>query len=511
MRTEEEITKKVDKGLKRRKIILISLVVLAVLSVSAAVVNLYITSKLDKIKPDSGEEKIEYTDIELSCVDVDGFINILFLGIDSRDMNKIEGWRADAIIIASIKEETGEVFLTSVYRDTFLLLGEEGFYDKVTHSFYYGGMKESMITLNKSMDLNIKNYVVFNFKAVSDVIDAMGGIDIDIEEYEINELNRVIKETCKFVGNSDVNLIYEPGTHHVDGAQAVAYGRIRKGVGDDFKRTERMRIVISKVLEKVKTMSLSDIDKIIELGISQIKTNLSNQDILGIGMRAPKFKIAGSVGFPYTVVTGTLNGTSFVFPYNLYGDVAKLHEELFAQEGYEPSETVAMISNEILAYYAMTENQNEVDVNQYYENPTEQPELIPSDEGEGEAAGWPSTIEENTSGEASGEETEGDNPSGENSQNTGEESSEGQETSSEGESAEGQETNPEGEVPSEGSGSENINPDSGNSGEGEATEPAGEEPGSEEPPAEEVPTEPEPVPEPEPEPPAEENPADGGA
>ena len=502
MRTEEDTTTKIDIGLKRRKIILICLVVLAVLSVSAAVANLYITSKLDKIKPKSDEEKIEYTDTELSCVGVDGFINILLLGIDSRDMNEMEGWRADAIIIASIKEETGEVFLTSVYRDTFLLLGEEGFYDKVTHSFYYGGMKESMITLNKAMDLNIKNYLVFNFKAVSDVIDAIGGVDIEIEDYEINELNKCINDTCKHLGKSEVNLISAAGPHKLDGAQAVAYGRIRKGVGDDFKRTERMRIVISKVLEKVKTMSLTDIDKIIELGISQIKTNLSNQDILGIGMRAPKFKIAGSVGFPYTVVTGTLNGTSYVFPYNLYGDVAKLHEELFAQEGYEPSETVAVISDEILNYYGMTEGQNEVDVNQYYENPTEQPELIPSGEGEGEAAGWPSSVEENTSGEATGEGTEGENPSGENSENTG------------GESSEGGETNPEGEGPGEGSGDENINSENENSGEGEATEPAeGEEPGSEEPPAEEVPAEPEPVPEPEPEPepPAEENPADSGA
>lgn len=502
MRTEEETTQKVDIGLKRRKIILICLVVLAVLSVSAAVVNLYITSKLDKIKPKSGDEIIEYTDNELSCVGVDGFINILLLGIDSRDMNEMEGWRADAIIIASIKEETGEVFLTSVYRDTFLLLGEEGFYDKVTHSFYYGGMKESMITLNKAMDLNIKNYVVFNFKAVSDVIDAIGGVDIEIEDYEINELNKCINDTCKHLGKSEVNLISAAGPHKLDGAQAVAYGRIRKGVGDDFKRTERMRIVISKVLEKVKTMSLTDIDKIIELGISQIKTNLSNQDIMGIGMRAPKFKIAGSVGFPYTVVTGTLNGTSYVFPYNLYGDVAKLHEELFAQEGYEPSETVAVISDEILSYYGMTEGQNEVDVNQYYENPTEQPELITSDEGEGEAAGWPSQTEENPSEEAAVEESGEETAPSDNGENT------------EGKISEGGETNPEEENPGEGTDNENINPESGSSGEGEATEPAeGEEPGSEEPPAEEVPSEPEPVPEPEPEPepPAEENPADGGA
>ena len=88
------------------------------------------------------------------------------------------------------------------------------------------------------------------------IIDAMGGIDLDIEEYEIYELNRINASTAKILGQEDPQYVTEAGTQHVDGTLAVSYGRIRKGVGNDYKRTERMRIVIAKVVEKVKTIML---------------------------------------------------------------------------------------------------------------------------------------------------------------------------------------------------------------------------------------------------------------
>ena len=418
---------KPKKKTVRVKVILIS--VLTVLLIVALPV-VYISGKLDKLQVvndvEGKAEAVTYTEEELSCVDVDGFINILFLGIDSRDMNNLEGWRADAIIIASIKEETGEIYLTSIYRDTFLLLGDAGFYDKVTHSFYYGGMKGSIKTLNQALDLNIKNYVVFNFKAVADIVDAAGGLEINIEDYEINELNRFNAETCNIIGQSDVRMVTEPGLQLLDGAQAVTYGRIRKGVGDDFKRTERMRTVIVKLMEKVKNMKFSEINNIIDIGVDQVKTNLSKSDIVKLAMRISSFKIEGSEGFPYNVATGMLNETSYVFPTSLYDDVAKLHADFFGQDDYKPSEMVAGISAQAYSCYLNTENQNQINLEEYSTNPSEQPDM-PSDTGNPSEPPAFSTDTDNPS-EQPGLSENTDNPGGEeNQENNPEENPQGEE------------------------------------------------------------------------------------
>ena len=109
-----------------------------------------------------------------------------------------------------------------------------------------------MKTVNQALDLNIKKYVLFNFKAVSDVVEEVDGINIDVKDYEIDELNKYTYETALIIGTENYNMVSEAGPQKLTGPQAVAYGRIRKGVGDDFKRTERMRTVIKKLLTKVK-------------------------------------------------------------------------------------------------------------------------------------------------------------------------------------------------------------------------------------------------------------------
>ena len=354
-RRQAELEKENSK--KKKSVLNIILTILLVLVILAAAVMAvaywYVNSKLNQLTEVPVNADVEnFGDYELSCVDMDGYINVLILGIDARDMNDPdEDWRSDAIMVASIKESTGDVYLTSIYRDTLFYMPDQGFYDKITHAFTYGGVKESMKAINQAMDLNIKNYVVFNFKAAADVIDAMGGLELDIEEYEIEQLNKYNKETWRVSGREGkATQITQAGTQHVDGCMAVTYGRIRKGVGDDYKRTERMRIVVGKMLERAKQLSFKEIDNCLDVGLPQIKTNLSNSDIMGLGFKMLNFKMSGTTSFPYSITDGYMGAVSYVFPADLYGDVIRLHEEFFGQKDYKPSETVLTISSVIYQY-----------------------------------------------------------------------------------------------------------------------------------------------------------------
>ncbi|MGN0720422.1 MAG: LCP family protein [Anaerovoracaceae bacterium] len=299
-------------------------------------------------------------DYDLSLVDVDGYINILLLGVDSRDMSNIKGTRSDMIMIASINKETNDVKLTSVYRDTFLKLGDTSTYDKITHACVYGGPEMTMKSLNQAMDLNITNYAIVNFKAVADMVDAIGGITVDVQQGEIYQLNKYTKATARNIGRKNYNLVKEPGVQTLEGVQAVSYGRIRKGVGDDFKRTERMRIVVSKVFEKAKTMTFGDLKKIIDMMVPQVKTNLTMNDILALGVRLPQYNISTGSGWPYKWTTGLINKVSYVFPAGLAVNTTMLHQEVFGQTDYVPSATVNTISNEIVARIGAARKANEI-------------------------------------------------------------------------------------------------------------------------------------------------------
>ena len=276
-------------------------------------------------------DRVRLNEKELSCVDVDGYINILLLGVDSRDMKNIQGSGADAIMILSIKEETGEVKLISVYRDTYLKMGENDSYNKITDANRIGGPKMTIQALNQAMDMNISKFVVVNFKAVADLVDQVGGITVDVQDFEIPQLNKYTIQTAENIGKKDYKLVEKAGEQTLEGVQAVSYGRIRKGVGDDFKRTERMRTVLTKVFDKVKKMSFGELNDLLDLLLPQAQTNLGNSDMLGLAARLTNFKIEESIGWPYDITGGMIDGVSYVFPDNLADNTTKLHQEVFGQ------------------------------------------------------------------------------------------------------------------------------------------------------------------------------------
>ncbi len=345
------------KEMKTWKKILI--LVLIVLLLAAIIVGACVYSYMHSLVDEMHEPTAE--DYDLSLTEVDGYINILLLGVDSRDMDNIKGTRSDMIMIASINTETYDVKLTSVFRDTYLKLGDTSTYDKITHACVYGGPEMTMKSLNQAMDMNISNYIVVNFKTVADVVDAVGGITVDVQDYEIQQLNKYTKQTANNIGRKNYSLVKSAGEQTLEGVQAVSYGRIRKGVGDDFKRTERMRTVVMKVLDKVKTMSFSEIKEIIDMAVPQVQTNLEMSDILALGFRLPKYSISSGAGWPYEYSTGTINGVSYVFTGgSLAQNTTEFHQEVFGQTDYTPSATVTTISNEINARISSARAANEI-------------------------------------------------------------------------------------------------------------------------------------------------------
>ncbi len=256
--------------------------------------------------------------------------NIAIFGIDARADTYSRGNRSDCIIIASLNNNTKEVKLISVYRDTFVQIEGHGL-DKITHAYSFGSAQLAINTLNTNFDLNIKEFVTVNFDAVKDVVDSIGGITMPITSEEV----------------SQVPGISSPGTYDLTGEQALAYARIRHATGGDYKRTERMRDVLTAVLNKVKTFDIGRLNNLIDKLLPEVYTNITSGDIFGLLPSLPSFKISESIGWPYETKGITLDRWYGV-PITLESNVTRMHQEAFGQTDYTPSETVKNISNQII-------------------------------------------------------------------------------------------------------------------------------------------------------------------
>ena len=278
----------------------------------------------------------------------EGYTNIALFGVDSRDGNLGEGNRTDMIIVASLNNETKEIRLVSVYRDTLLNLSE-GTYQKCNAAYSYGGPTMAINMLNMNLDLDIEDYVTVDFGAISDMIDQLGGVEITIKEEELEAFNKYVTETARVAGK-EAHKIDEPGNYLMDGSQATTYARIRSTAGGDFTRTERQRIVIEKAVEKIQKADLLTINNIISEVFPQISTSFTLQEILYYAQAYSQYKLLENTGFPFDQTTDTISGLgSIVIPQNLTDNVSQLHEFLFGDTDYTPSDTVSTISSTILA------------------------------------------------------------------------------------------------------------------------------------------------------------------
>ena len=350
-RAEYKIKKK-NKGLK---IFLRVLIVIIVIILGIAIAGYsFVHSKLSKMKT----EYIDKTAIGISGKakgPIKGYRNIALLGIDSRADDYGTGNRSDCIIIASINEKTKEVKLLSVYRDTYVYVTENGNkkLDKITHAYSYGGAQNTLKSLNEALDLNITEYVTVNFDAVIAAVNALNGVEIDITSEELKYINDYIDATSQSSGVKSSHLS-KAGRQTVDGVQAVAYSRIRYTAGGDYKRTERMRTVVTAMAKKAKTLNKGKQNKLADEILPRVSKNIENNDIIALIPSALSFDITESLGWPYNV-KGITTTAWYGVPVTLESNVIKLHKELFGQEDYKVSETVKEMNDAIIKKTGYTE------------------------------------------------------------------------------------------------------------------------------------------------------------
>ncbi len=343
---ETETPKKKKRMKTFGKIMLIILVILVILlGVAAGIGVWYVNDKLGKVNyVDISSDDIEVT--EGIDEKMNGYRTIAIFGVDSRSNELVKGTRSDCIILATIDEKTKEVKLTSVYRDTYLELTGRGL-DKVTHAYAYGGAAMSMSTLNTNLDLNITEFVTVNFESVVDIVNAVGGISINITNAELKYINGYIDEVNKVTKNS-ASHITTAGTQNLNGVQALAYGRIRYTAGGDYKRTERMRDVMMAVVNKAKKMSIGRLNSLADTLLPKVYTNINSGEIISLIPQLASYKIVDSTGWPYDTKGATINGVWYGPPITLESNVKELHEKVYGQTNYQVSDKVKEISKKIV-------------------------------------------------------------------------------------------------------------------------------------------------------------------
>ena len=355
--------KKRRKKKKSRKIVLFvfEILLLAILLVAA-----YFIGMVNRVKYENMSETEAGINDDLSkdtLESLEGYTNIAVFGLDNRSANNYHEGNSDVVMIASINNKTKDVKLVSVYRDTFLSVGG-GTYFKCNNAYARGGAKQAVQMLNSNLDLDIKEYVCVDWAAVVEVIDDLGGLDLNITQGEMNQINKYKKDVDGVTGKNTPNVT-QYGLVHLDG---TPYARILKLSGDDFKRASRQRIVLQAMLEKAKKANPATLVKICNSVVDDISTTLSLDQMVSLAKDVTKYKISSTTGFPTDLTTKNMPRCGdTVIPADLVTNVKKLHEYMFDDAAYTPSQTVQAISETIVNTTGITADSAKINTSDYNE------------------------------------------------------------------------------------------------------------------------------------------------
>ena len=274
------------------------------------------------------EEEVDYEEVE-------GITNVLLVGTDARDLK--ESARADSIIIATLDNNNKEIRLTSLFRDTLVDIDGYGPY-KLNAAMAFGGINLLKDTIQETYNINIDKYIIINFWGFEAIIDQMGGLEIDVKDYQLDELNKYIGEST---GGNDCPVT-ESGLQLLNGKQALSYARIRKGVGDEFERTERQREVLFKVAEKLRETKPTKYLGIMNSMLDYINTNIDLLDALNMAYTIYKFPSLETkqIHIPVTELADDMNyggEIGWVFIMDREQNTEILHDFIF--NGIEPDES----------------------------------------------------------------------------------------------------------------------------------------------------------------------------
>lgn len=365
------IRHEVNKKLKKQ--INIALIALMFVVESFTLGGIYVVGRVQR-KIDEKEiipiakEKVIPDDLPEDTIKMmEGYKTIYLFGLDSRTGSLSKGSNADVIMVANLNLETGDAQLFSIYRDDYLKVSKTKYgYDKINSAYRIGGPEQAIKDLNDNLDLSVTEYFAFNWKSVADGINLLGGVDIDIKQNEYKYMNAFIHETCKALGGEDgknpaAHYIKSVGMQHLNGIQAVAYGRLRL-MDSDYRRTERQKEIIAQCLEKAKTKNVNELTAIAEYILPQVAFEFDTKELISIIRIAKNIKLTETGSIPkLDNIKQTYMGPSndCVVPLNLEKAVKELHKSLFATEDYTPSSRVHSYSVRITELRRQFEAEND--------------------------------------------------------------------------------------------------------------------------------------------------------
>ena len=336
------------KEKRKRKIFLLIAEVFVILILA---VLLFVTSKLSKIE----KNRIDADNVSINEDISDGSLSLMskyttiaLFGLDNRSNGSLSRGNSDVIMLATIDSKNKEIRLVSVYRDTYLDTGD-GNFRKCNAAYASGGPEQAISMLNTNLDLAITDYVTVDFNAIIECVDLLGGVEITITDDEANLMIGYIDELNRLTGHNST-APSSGGTYNLDGVQACAYSRIRYGGGDDYRRTERQRTVLTAMVQKAQKSNLKTLNSLINTAFSDIQTSFSNTELLSLAAKIFSYDIGETNGFPYEKTSHTYDKIgSVVIPCDLASNVTTLHAFLYGDENYTPSATVNALSQQIIS------------------------------------------------------------------------------------------------------------------------------------------------------------------
>lgn len=329
---------------KWQKVIII---VVAVLIVIAAVLLGIVYGVLGGFKGTN----LKKSDLSVDTNDAyvkSGYVNIAVFGLDTREANSFSG-RSDSIIIASVNRKTGDIKLTSILRDSYVAI--DGYQNqKITHAYALGGASLAVKTINENFNMNIEDYVTFNFAKLATLIDLTGGIDINITETEREEMNRIGPDDGR-----KYTAVPKAGYVHLNGMQAVIYSRIRE-TDSDVARAGRQRKVIMCLFNNCKKLKASQYSDFVDKAMQCCETSLSSSEILAYSsLLSKKITIETLVvpGDEDNAVGGIYNG-SWVWRYDLGAAANRIHKFIYGASATTAASTTTTTYRKYTGTYYTT-------------------------------------------------------------------------------------------------------------------------------------------------------------
>ena len=325
------------------KAILIVIIIALLALVGGCVVKEQIEKKNQDNEPiEPPEETVVYGDERLGIdPDVDkmleGYRNILIMGLDTEHIENEENNRSDAIVIVSIDEQSQDVKMFSVYRDTYLKIDDEHGYDKINHAYAFGGLDLSTYAINTNLDLNIRETIALTWETVRTMVDELGGVTVNIQPSEVAPLNGML---------DDQYHITSTGEQTINGEQAVQYCRMRYD-SSDFRRNERFKDVLAQAFKETKALETEDRVKLAEDMLDLIVSNVPNKTVAETMLEISEYEIISSTEWPYDKKGWTNNTVYYAVPIDLQKNVSELHYNIFDQEEYIPTDRVLKIKEGI--------------------------------------------------------------------------------------------------------------------------------------------------------------------